>query len=554
MLDLCTGTADLAIAAATAAPPAARGGRRRFRRRDAAAWAATSSRARGLGDRDRAGAAATRCASRCADASVDARHDRVRHPQRRATRRGVSARCMRVLRPGGRLAILEFAMPRCPVVRQAYLCVLPPRAAAHRPARLRHTRRVHATCRRRSGRSRRRDEFVHISAARGFSDVSGRPSDLRHRLSLYSATKPELSGWTVTGQSLPDAPSLAASPGTVILDCKFLMYFDFDDRSPRHHADRTRDLLARRRPAVDHRPPADRSSCILVMLPDVFPGSDRRRRRRRSGAAGRDARAASATRSGSCSSSRAPSSRRKRPPQTPSCPTWTAMAHAARARAEARRTRCRSRAATRRSASTARHAGAAEAAAEAPPSRAAGSRRPGARAAGPRPADAERAADDSVLRGLPRPRRRSAQAGDNGRGAGRRLGDALRNLQRYVPAADRSTTRRAAGSSARRSSSTPRAWSSGRGSPLHRAGQAQLVHPVRGDVDAGARRRHVQRAQGRHDHRPRGRRRRVRSTRSTTRRSTRSRHRIPRSRCRRSTRRTRRSSPSRSSTTRRRRR
>ena len=38
--------------------------------------------------------------------------------------------------------------------------------------------------------------------------------------------------------------------------------------------------------------------------------------------------------------------------------------------------------------------------------------------------------------------------------------------------------------------------------PLHRAGEAQLVHPLRGDVDEGARRHHVQRAQGRLDHRP----------------------------------------------------
>ena len=39
----------------------------------------------------------------------------------------------RVLKPGGRLAILEFAVPTMPVVRRALLLVPEPRAAAHRP-------------------------------------------------------------------------------------------------------------------------------------------------------------------------------------------------------------------------------------------------------------------------------------------------------------------------------------------------------------------------------------------------------------------------------------
>jgi hypothetical protein len=38
-------------------------------------------------------------------------------------------------------------------------------------------------------------------------------------------------------------------------------------------------------------------------------------------------------------------------------------------------------------------------------------------------------------------------------------------------------------------------------STIHRAGQAELVRTVRGDVDEGARRHHVQRAQGRRDYR-----------------------------------------------------
>ena len=87
---------------------------------------------------------------------------------------------------------------------------------------------------------------------------------------------------------------------------------------------------------------------------------------------------------------------------------------------------------------------------------------------------------------------------------------------------------------------------------VHRAGQAQLVHPVRGDVAARPRVGDVQRPQGRLDHRTSGRRARPASRRSTTRRSTPSRRRTRRSRCRPSTRRTGRSSPSRSTTTRRR--
>ena len=85
--------------------------------------------------------------------------------------------------------------------------------------------------------------------------------------------------------------------------------------------------------------------------------------------------------------------------------------------------------------------------------------------------------------------------------------------------------------------------------PLHRAGEAQLADSVRGDVDEGARRHHVQRAQGRHDHRSHGRRPVARSTRSTTPPTARWRRRTRRSRCRRSIPPTRRSSPSRSSTT-----
>ena len=118
VLDLCTGTADLAIAARTASPPAARVvgvdfaagmlgiGRDKLRTRR---LADTISLVRGD---------ATRIP--VADRSVDA--VTVAFGIRNVER--THAACdeiHRVLRPGGRVAILEFAVPTMPVVRSAYL-------------------------------------------------------------------------------------------------------------------------------------------------------------------------------------------------------------------------------------------------------------------------------------------------------------------------------------------------------------------------------------------------------------------------------------------------
>jgi demethylmenaquinone methyltransferase/2-methoxy-6-polyprenyl-1,4-benzoquinol methylase len=118
VLDLCTGTADLAIAARTVAPGAARVvgvdfadamlrvGRAKLLRRHLDATVALVR-----GD-------ATRIP--VADRSVDA--VTIAFGIRNVERPGAAcAEMSRVLRPGGTLALLEFAIPTTPVVRAVYL-------------------------------------------------------------------------------------------------------------------------------------------------------------------------------------------------------------------------------------------------------------------------------------------------------------------------------------------------------------------------------------------------------------------------------------------------
>ena len=118
VLDLCTGTADLAIASATASPGAAtvigvdfagqmlRRGHRKLA-------------GRGLGGRIglvQGDAMRIPLASGSVDAAT------VAFGIRNVERPGDAfADVFRVLRPGGRFAILEFGVPRLPGVRQAYL-------------------------------------------------------------------------------------------------------------------------------------------------------------------------------------------------------------------------------------------------------------------------------------------------------------------------------------------------------------------------------------------------------------------------------------------------
>jgi demethylmenaquinone methyltransferase/2-methoxy-6-polyprenyl-1,4-benzoquinol methylase len=117
LLDLCTGTADLAIEAATRRPPPSRIIGVDF------AWEMLV-RARGKMRDRRLGATVSFARGDAAmlplrDASVDAASigfgiRNVERPER------ACAELARVLRPGGRLAILEFGFPRMPGIRALY--------------------------------------------------------------------------------------------------------------------------------------------------------------------------------------------------------------------------------------------------------------------------------------------------------------------------------------------------------------------------------------------------------------------------------------------------
>jgi demethylmenaquinone methyltransferase/2-methoxy-6-polyprenyl-1,4-benzoquinol methylase len=118
VLDLCTGTADLAMAAVATQPPARRVLGLDFAGEMLKVGRAKLERAR-LADRvllTRADATRIPVAASSVDAVTIAFG--IRNVD------DVRASCgeiARVLRPGGRLAILEFAMPTTPGLRQAYL-------------------------------------------------------------------------------------------------------------------------------------------------------------------------------------------------------------------------------------------------------------------------------------------------------------------------------------------------------------------------------------------------------------------------------------------------
>jgi demethylmenaquinone methyltransferase/2-methoxy-6-polyprenyl-1,4-benzoquinol methylase len=187
VLDLCTGTADLAIAAATSVRPAGRvvgvdfAGQMLRLGRDKLAQ-------RGLSDRVRlvqGDAMRIPLASGSVDAATVAFGIRnVQEPER------AFADVFRVLRPGGRFAILEFGVPRLPGVRQLYLAyfrhVLPrigalisghASAYAYLPASV--------------GNFPEPERVVASLAATGFSQVRA-DSLTCGVVYLYSASKPRL--------------------------------------------------------------------------------------------------------------------------------------------------------------------------------------------------------------------------------------------------------------------------------------------------------------------------------------------------------------------------
>ena len=118
VLDLCTGTADLAIASATASPGASAVVGVDFAGEMLRLGLDKIGR-RGLGRHVRL-VRGDAMHIPLADASVDAAT--VAFGIRNVERPEVAfADVFRVLRPGGRFAILEFGVPRLPGVRQAYL-------------------------------------------------------------------------------------------------------------------------------------------------------------------------------------------------------------------------------------------------------------------------------------------------------------------------------------------------------------------------------------------------------------------------------------------------
>ena len=174
LLDLCTGTGDVALAARTTS----RGARRVFGVDFAAAMLRIGGekvRRAGLADSItllRGDATQVPIADRSMDAATIAFG--IRNVEN--TVQAVSE-LHRVLRPGGRFAILEFAIPTIPIVRAVYLAYF-----AHVLPRLgrlvsRHNR-AYAYLPESVGAFATPDEFVTILRQAGFRDIRAAPLTL----------------------------------------------------------------------------------------------------------------------------------------------------------------------------------------------------------------------------------------------------------------------------------------------------------------------------------------------------------------------------------------
>lgn len=170
VLDLCTGTADLAIAARAATPRAARVVGVDF----AGAMLRVGQDKLlqgGLADRVtlvRGDAARVPVATSAVDAVTIAFG--IRNVEQTAE---ACAEMFRVLKPGGRLAVLEFAIPRTAIVRAGYLFyfnhVLP------RIGQLVARHQAYAYLPASVGAFQTPDEFVTLLRQVGFRDVQARP-------------------------------------------------------------------------------------------------------------------------------------------------------------------------------------------------------------------------------------------------------------------------------------------------------------------------------------------------------------------------------------------
>jgi demethylmenaquinone methyltransferase / 2-methoxy-6-polyprenyl-1,4-benzoquinol methylase len=170
VLDLCCGTGDLAIAAVTAAPRAARVIGVDFSP-VMLTYGAAKLRRRRL-DRDIVLMRGDASSIPVADRSVDA--ITIGFGIRNVDDRGAACREMlRVLKPGGRLAILDFGIPSSPIFRQLYLSYF--RHVLPRLGRWISGSRSAYTYLPESVGAFESDEFMDLLRRSGFVDVAADP-------------------------------------------------------------------------------------------------------------------------------------------------------------------------------------------------------------------------------------------------------------------------------------------------------------------------------------------------------------------------------------------